>query len=141
MTFPRLEACKLLSIPRITDERGDIGVVEVGPTIPFAVKRMYYSYNTPNDVVRGGHAHKTLHQFMIAMAGSFDIVLDDGISKRKITLNTRECGLYICPMVWRDLSNFSSGAVCLVLASEIYDENDYIRSYAVFMDACNAQGK
>lgn len=139
MTKYSLDACKVMPIKRITDERGDIGVVEAGRDIPFVVRRLYYSYNTPNDVVRGGHAHKNLHQFLFAIAGGFDLTLDDGTNRRTFRLDRPDEGIYICPMVWRDLSNFLPNTVCLVMASEYYDENDYIRNYDEFLKSCRVK--
>lgn len=133
MSSSRIESCQLLAFPPISDKRGDIGVIEAMRDIPFDIKRIYYSYNTPNSVVRGGHAHKKLHQLIMAISGSFDVMLDDGHTKRGVTLNQRDQGLYICPLIWRDLANFSKEAVCLVLASDYYDEMDYIRDYKDFI--------
>ena len=101
--------------------------------VPFAIERVYYLYDVPGGSDRGSHAHKTLHQFIVAMSGSFDVVLDDGNQKRRFHLNRSYYGLNMCPMMWRDLDNFSSGAVCMVLASAHYDEADYIRDHSVFL--------
>lgn len=132
----RVSKCKIIPSQKITDPRGDIGVIEADRHIPFAIKRIYYSYNTPEGIGRGGHAHKELQQLVIAMAGSFDIMLDDGCGVRKTYTLTQRCeGLYICPMIWRELTNFSPDAVCMVLASEYYDEGDYIRDYDQFIAA------
>lgn len=122
---------KLIDIPKIEDRRGNLSVIEKD-TIPFNVKRVYYLYDVPSDAFRGGHAHKELYQFLIALSGSFDVVLDDGHEKVKITLNKPNKGLLIPTMVWRELENFSSGVVCLVLASDEFDEADYIRDYQEF---------
>ena len=130
-----LDLCRLVPLVKITDVRGDIGVIEGNRHVPFDIKRIYYSYNTPTNVSRGGHAHKNLHQLILSIAGSFDITIDDGKAKRVIHLDKKDSGLYICPMIWRDLSNFSDDSVCLVLASEYYDEGDYIRSYPEFLAA------
>lgn len=100
--------------------------------MPFEIRRVYYLYDVPGGETRGGHAHKNLQQFIIAMSGSFDVVLDDGYNKKSILLNRAYYGLYIPTMIWRELDNFSSGSVCLVLASEHYDEEDYIRDYDVY---------
>lgn len=135
----RVSKCKVVSIQRITDPRGDIGVIEAERHIPFAVKRIYYSYNTPKGIARGGHAHKKLQQLIIAMAGSFDIMLDDGGGGKKTHTMAHPCeGLYVCPMIWRELTNFSPDAVCMVLASEYYDEEDYIRDYDRFISVKKA---
>jgi len=116
-------------LPIISDPRGNLSFVEGGHHIPFDIQRVYYLYDVPGGAYRGGHAHKTLHQLIVAMSGSFDVVLDDGSEKARFHLNRSHYGLYVCPMVWRELDNFSSGAVCLVLASHHYDESDYLRDY------------
>jgi len=129
-----LNDCKLIDLPKISDPRGDLSFIEASEHIPFDIKRVYYLYNVPGGSDRGSHAHKNLHQFIVAMSGSFDVVLDDGREKKRFHLNRSYYGLYVCPMMWRDLDNFSSGAVCMVLASEHYDEADYIREYPQFLD-------
>jgi hypothetical protein len=118
-------------------EKGNITVVENGKSIPFNVKRVYYLYDVPGGVARGGHAHKGLYQLIVAASGSFNVILDDGKSKHVYTLNRPYQGLYIVPGIWRELNDFSSGSVCLVLASEKYDENDYIRDYNEFIEYKN----
>ena len=128
--------CKMLDLPRIQDPRGSLTFVEGLNHVPFEIKRVYYLYDVPGGAERGGHAHKRLHQMIIAISGSFDIVIDDGDQKRLVHLNRSYNGLYICPMIWRQLGNFSSGSVCMVLASECYDESDYYRSYQEFLMAC-----
>lgn len=125
--------CKIVELPKITDPRGNLSFVEGGVHIPFEIKRVYYLYDVPGGADRGSHAHRKLSQFVIAMSGSFDVVLDDGRNKRRFHLNRSHYGLYICPMMWRDLDNFSSGAVCMVMASERYEESDYIRNYEQFI--------
>lgn len=116
-----------------SDRKGNITVVENGKTIPFEVKRTYYLYDVPGGGSRGVHAHKELRQLIIAAGGSFDVTLDDGNVKRTVVLNRPYQGLLVVPGIWRDLNNFSAGAVCLVLASERYDENDYIRNYQEYL--------
>ncbi len=128
-----LNDCRLIELPKITDPRGNLTFVEGGNHIPFDIKRVYYLYDVPGGSDRGAHGHKNLHQFVIAMSGSFDIVLDDGDRQRRFHLNRSYYGLYVCPMMWRTLDNFSSGGVCIVLASERYDESDYIRDYNDFI--------
>lgn len=128
-----IENCNLIKLPKITDPRGNLSFIEGGIHIPFDIQRVYYLYDVPGGSDRGSHAHKTLHQFIVAMSGSFDVVLDDGKQKKRFHLNRSYCGLYVCPMMWRDLDNFSSGAVCMVLASARYDEYDYIRDYSQFI--------
>jgi hypothetical protein len=130
-----LNDCRLIELPKITDPRGNLTFVEGGNHIPFDIRRVYYLYDVPGGSDRGAHAHKNLHQFVIAMSGSFDIVLDDGNRQRRFHLNRSYYGLYVCPMMWRTLDNFSSGGVCMVLASERYDESDYIRDHQEFIES------
>jgi dTDP-4-dehydrorhamnose 3,5-epimerase-like enzyme len=127
-----LDKCKIVELPKIQDHRGNLTFIESGRHVPFDIKRTYYLYDIPGGASRAAHGHKRLHQLMVAMSGSFDIKLDDGKDLRKYTLNSPYMGLYIPPMLWRDLDNFSSGAVCMVLASEYYDEDEYIRDYNDF---------
>ena len=129
-----VENCKIINLPKISDPRGNLSFIEGGQHIPFDIKRVYYLYDVPAGSDRGSHAHKKLHQFVVAMSGSFDVVLDDGKEKKRFHLNRSYYGLYVCPMMWRDLDNFSSGAVCMVLASSHYDESDYIHNYTQFTD-------
>lgn len=129
-----LEQCKVLELPKINDPRGNLTFVESGRHIPFDIKRVYYLYDVPGGSERGGHAHKALHQLIIAMSGSFDIHLDDGFGKKTIQMNRSYNGLYVCPMIWREIDNFSSGAVSMVLASDYYDEQDYYRDYSAFIN-------
>lgn len=131
-----LADCKLIDLPKISDPRGNLSFIEGGRHVPFCIKRVYYLYDVPGGSDRGSHAHKTLHQFIVAMSGSFDVVLDDGQEKRRFHLNRSYYGLYVSPMMWRELDNFSSGAVCMVLASDYYDESDYYRQYEQFIHAC-----
>lgn len=128
-----LNDCRLIELPKIADPRGNLTFVEGGNHIPFDIKRVYYLYDVPGGSDRGSHAHKNLHQFVVAMSGSFDIVLDDGDRQRRFHLNRSYYGLYICPMMWRTLDNFSSGGVCMVLASAPYDADDYIRDHDEFL--------
>ena len=116
-----------------SDRKGNLSVVQNGSTVPFDVKRVYYLYDVPGGESRGSHAHKELNQLIIAASGSFRVTLDDGNVKRSFTLNRPYQGLYVKPGIWRVLDDFSSGAVCLVLASELYDKEDYIRDYQEFL--------
>jgi dTDP-4-dehydrorhamnose 3,5-epimerase-like enzyme len=127
-----LSRCKIVDLPKINDRRGNLTFIEGNRHIPFEIKRVYYLYDIPAGESRGGHAHKSLQQFMIAISGSFDAILDDGFERKVFHLNRPYCGLYIPPLIWRELNNFSSGAVCLVLASDFYNEEDYIRNYNEF---------
>lgn len=125
--------CKIIEFPKITDSRGNLSFIEGNRHVPFDIKRIYYLYDVPGGATRAGHAHKMLEQVIIAISGSFDIVLDDGFSKNRFHLNRSYYGLYISSMVWREIDNFSSGSVCLVLASTFYDEADYYRNYSDFL--------
>ena len=128
-----LAKCVTVDLPRIFDGRGNLTFIENDVHLPFAIQRVYYLYDVPGGAQRGGHAHRNLRQLIIAVSGSFDVLLDDGVDKKCVTLNRAYSGLYVCPMIWRELDNFSSGAVCLVLASAPYDESDYFRNYDTFL--------
>ena len=130
-----LDKCQIIELPKISDVRGNLTFIEGGNHVPFDIKRVYYLYDVPGGAERGGHAHKELHQLIVAMSGSFDVVLDTGGEKKRIHLNRSYQGLYICPMIWRELDNFSSGSVCMVLASNYYDESDYYRDYDQYLKA------
>jgi hypothetical protein len=130
-----LNDCSLIELPKVSDPRGNLTFIEGGTHVPFEIKRAYYLYDVPGGATRAGHAHRTLEQLMIAIAGSFDVELNDGQTKEKYHLNRSYCGLYISPMIWRDIDNFSSGSVCLVLASDYFDEADYYRDYDEFLKA------
>ncbi len=125
--------CSILYLPKIHNRQGNITVVENDFNIPFNIKRIYYIYDIPGGEDRGAHAHKSLHQFIVAASGSFDVLIDDGINKRIVNLNRPYLGLYLVPGMWRQLINFSSGSVCLVLASDFYNEFDYLRDYQEFL--------
>lgn len=126
--------CTMIELSRHhSDRKGNITVIENGVTVPFDVKRTYYLYDVPGGESRGGHAHKDLHQLIVAASGSFTVTLDDGSVKRTFLLNRPYQGLLVVPGIWRTLDDFSSGAVCMVLASEGYDEADYIRDYNEFL--------
>lgn len=131
----RIDDCKIIDLTQITDPRGNLTFIEGGRHVPFQINRVYYLYDVPGGATRAGHGHKILQQLMIAMSGSFDVTLDDGVTRRKYHMNRSHYGLYISPMIWREIDNFSSGSVCMVLASEFYDEADYYRDYQGFLDA------
>src|SRR5258705_6559671 len=116
--------CKIIELPRIADPRGNLTAIEARRDVTFQIKRVYYLYDVPGGATRAGHGHKTLQQLIIAMSGSFDVVLDDGFKKERYHLNRSYFGLYVAPMMWREIDNFSSGSVCMVLASDHYDEQD-----------------
>lgn len=124
-----IESCRLIELPKISDPRGNLTFIESNKQIPFNIQRVYYLYDVPGGAERGGHAHKELEQLIIASSGSFDVVINDGIQERRFHLNRPYYGLYICPYIWRELDNFSSGSVCTVLASRPYEEDDYFREY------------
>lgn len=130
-----IDTCSIITLPKISDPRGNLTSIEGGKHVPFDIQRVYYLYDVPGGAERGGHAHKGLHQLIIAMSGSFDVVLDDGFNKKRVHLSRSYNGLYVCPMIWRELDNFSSGSVCMVLASNRYDEDDYFRDYGDFLNA------
>ncbi|MGF7074056.1 sugar 3,4-ketoisomerase [Mucilaginibacter sp. 3215] len=124
--------CNIIHLNRIHNRAGNITPVENNVHIPFAVKRVYYLYDIPGGESRAAHGHKELEQFIVAASGSFDITIDDGINKKTVQLNRPYIGLHVQPGIWRDISNFSSGAICLVLASMLYTEADYLREYKQF---------
>ena len=130
-----LQNCRIIDLPKILEPRGNLTFIEANQHVPFPIQRVYYLYDVPGGAERGGHAHKALHQLIIAISGSFDVVLDDGHEKQRHHLNRSYFGLYVCPMIWRELDNFSSGSVCLVLASHYYDEDDYYRDYTEYRAA------
>ncbi len=129
-----VDKCGFIQLPKIHDPRGNLTFIQ-NDLCGFQIRRIYYLYDIPAESERGGHAHKALQQLIIPLSGSFDILIDDGDKKRTLTLSKPYQGLYICPMIWRELKNFSSGAVCLALASEEYDESDYFRDYTDFLNA------
>jgi len=133
----RLNHCRIIELPKIGDPRGNLTFIQGNEHIPFEIRRVFYLYDVPGGATRAGHALKSCHQFIIAMSGSFDVVLDDGVEKRRFHLNRSYSGLYIPPAIWRELENFSSGSVCTVLASERYSSTDYYRDYDSYRKAVN----
>lgn len=130
-----IEKCRLVDLPIISNPKGNLTFVEGRRHVPFEIKRVYYLYDVPGGAERGGHGHRELEQLIIAMSGSFDVVLDDGSNRTRYHMNRSYYGLYVCPMMWREIDNFSSGSVCMVLASTPYDEADYYRDYEAFRRA------
>ena len=125
--------CNLILLPKINSAAGNITSINENIEIPFDIQRVYYLYDVPSGESRGGHAHYELEQFIIAASGSFDVILDDGKNKKTVTLNRPNIALHIVPGLWRELDNFSSGSICMVLASLEYNENDYIRNYEAYL--------
>lgn len=130
-----IEDCRIIDLPRVNDPRGNLTFIEGSRHIPFEIARVYYLYDVPGGAARAGHAHIALQQLLIAASGSFEVVVDDGTAQKSFFLNRSYYGLYIPPMVWREIVNFSSGSICLALASLPYDEADYYRSYDTFRAA------
>ena len=128
-----IELCRIIGLPKVADTRGNLTFIESERHVPFEIKRVYYLYDVPGGADRGGHAHYKLRQFIVAMSGSFDVTLDDGYIKQTFHLNRSYYGLFLDTMIWRTIDNFSSGSVCLVLASEYFEEADYIRQYDQFL--------
>jgi len=134
MTESTIYNCCVIELNKIHNKAGNITVIEENTQLPFDVKRVYYLYDVPGGGLRGGHSHRKLNQLIVAASGSFDVLLDDGINKKVVELNRPYYGLLVVPGIWRELMNFSSGAICLVLASEKYQPEDYIRDYNIFKD-------
>jgi len=130
-----LKDCRIVELPRINDPRGNLTFIESKHHLPFEFKRIFYLYDVPGGAVRAGHALKSCHQFVIAASGSFDVILDDGSQNQRFHLNRSYYGLHIPPLIWREIDNFSSGSVSMVLASEFYTEDDYYRDYSEFLHA------
>ncbi len=129
-----LNDCRIIDLPKISDPRGNLTFIEGRNHVPFDIKRVYYLYDVPGGAERGAHGHRRLQQLIVAMSGSFDVILNDGCNTKIIHMNRSYYGLYIAPLMWREITNFSSGAVLMVLASELYDESDYFRDYDQFVD-------
>ncbi len=130
-----LSQCQIIDLPKISDPRGNLTFIEGSRHIPFDIKRVYYLYDVPGGAERGAHGHRNLQQLIVAMSGSFDVILDDGFERKSVHMNRSFFGLYVAPMIWRDITNVSSGAVLMVLASEVYSEADYFREYDEFLMA------
>lgn len=128
-----INACKVINLPKISERKGAITPIYAGEHVPFEIQRVYYLYDVPGGESRGGHAHKELQQLIVSVMGAFDVILDDGTERRRVHLDRAYYGLYIPQMIWRELENFSSGGICLVLASAPYAEHDYIRDYLEFV--------
>lgn len=130
-----VDDCRLIELPVVHNPQGNLTFIEAGSHVPFDIRRVYYLYDVPGGATRGGHAHRELRQLLVAMSGSFDVILDDGAKRRTVRLNRSYVGLYMPTMIWRELVDFSSGSVCMVLASAPYEEGDYIRDYDEFRAA------
>jgi dTDP-4-dehydrorhamnose 3,5-epimerase-like enzyme len=131
--------CTILELPKMTDPRGNLTFVEAARHVPFEIRRVFYLYDVPSGETRAGHALRQCHQFIVAMSGSFDIVVDYGDRRERHQLNRSDCGLYVPPLVWREIENFSTNSVCLVLASEFYDIDDYLDVYSEFRKTVGAR--
>ena len=136
-----LKSCTIIELPKIADPRGNLTFVESGRHIPFEIKRIFYLYDVPGGETRAGHALKKCYQFIIAISGSFDLILDDGTRKERYHLNRSYYGLYVPPLIWREIENFSTNSVCMVIASEFYNEEDYLREYPEFIKAVRGRIK
>ena len=134
-----IHACNVVELTKIHNPAGNITIIQNGGRQPFNVKRVYYLYDIPGGSERGGHAHKNLYQLIVAASGSFDVIIDDGRNKKIVELNRPNFGLVIIPGIWREIVNFSSGAICLVLASEKYSADDYVRDYSEYVEMKRAQ--
>lgn len=129
----RIDQCRLIQLPMVSHPSGGLTFLEGDRHVPFAIKRVYFIHGVPSGSRRGAHAHLALHQVLVAANGSFEVILDDGTTRRSFVLGDPNQGLYICPMIWRELVGFSEGAVCLAIASEYFSENDYVRDYAHYL--------
>jgi len=129
------DGARLIDLPKISDPRGNLSFIETERHVPFAIQRVFYLYDVPGGESRAGHALRTCHQFIVAISGAFDVIVDDGLKRSRHHLNRSYFGLYLPPLVWREIDNFSSGSVCLVLASEAYSEDGYLRDYKAFKEA------
>jgi len=127
-----IDDCPVVQLPKISDPRGNLTFMESDRQVPFTIKRVFYLYDVPTGADRGAHAHRALHQFLVCLSGSFDVTLDDGKNKKVVHLNRPWTGLHVKPMIWAAEVNFDPGSICLVMASDFYEESDYIRNYADF---------
>lgn len=134
-----IENCKLVELPVIHDPQGNLTFIEQGRHVPFDIARVYHTYDVPAGATRGGHAHRSCEELVIAMSGSFELIVDDGERRESFKLDRPHVGLYLPPMMWRELIDFSSNAVCMVVASDYFEEEDYIRDYAAFQSAVGAK--
>jgi dTDP-4-dehydrorhamnose 3,5-epimerase-like enzyme len=134
-----LADCKIIELPKVNDPRGNLTFIEGGRHVPFEIKRVFYLYDVPGGAMRAGHALKRCHQFIIANSGSFDVIVDDGTDKQRYLLNRSYYGLYVPPLLWREIENFSYGSVCTVLASEYYDASDYFYVYEDYLKAVSTK--
>ena len=132
--YPSISDCQVIELPKINDPRGNLSFIEGSKHIPFNIRRIFYLYDVPTEESRGAHAHKLLHQFLICLSGSFDVIIDDGHSKGTIHLNRPWRGLHVPPMIWAAEVNFDPGSVCLALVSDSFEESDYIRNYKEFLE-------
>jgi hypothetical protein len=135
--YPTVFDCSIITLPKIKDRRGNITPIHNSVEVPFAIRRVFYLYDVPGGESRGAHAHRKCHQFLIAASGSYEVLVDDGRTQRLIQLNRPYLGLHVPPMIWASEINFSSGAICLVLASEQYNASDYVREYSDFLKLRN----
>ena len=135
-----LADCRLIDLPKVHDARGNLTFIEGERHVPFDIRRVFYLYDVPGGSTRAGHALRTCHQFIVSLSGAFDVVLDDGAARQRFHLNRSHYGLYVTPLTWRELDNFSSNSVCLVLASEPFDERGYFREYEAFLRAVRDGG-
>jgi len=134
--MPNIDNCKIIELERICSDKGSLTFIESEISAPFNIKRVYFTYDIPTEAERGGHAHKNLYQLIFAASGSFNVSIDDGINQTSYFLNNPQKGLLITPGIWREINNFSTGSTVLVMASELYDEDDYIRDYKKFKNKC-----
>ncbi len=134
-----ISRCRLLELPKIIDRRGSLSFAEAGRHVPFEIKRVFYLFDVPTGETRAAHALRTCQQFILAISGSFEVSVDDGSAKQRVLMDRADCGLYVPPLIWREIADFSPNSVCMVLASEFYDEADYLDDYAEFVASVGAR--